>query len=283
MPDKIWRKKLHSKQSKDISTQTKVGSVQDAIPDEPNDRYRPHNWRVVSQTTRPETPLNANEVPNTPVTEDVDDAQNEHSEHSMPRPSTKPKLARYTSLFTSFKESTKGPDFAEPWGENAPQTFQPYVDPLNALQAIRSSMTIASSTPIPLEFHSSLFRIFEDYRKVRDEKDVLEAMAQDLLRDWGEAEEHWKDSELRYNAEIRRLDLLIARGTGGMTRWVLSSLLRVRSLPLHRLFQARQDSIVDRKRLDKRTMSTNNLVPTDSFLSPKQLEEAIKMKAHQGM
>jgi hypothetical protein len=78
-----------------------------------------------------------------------------------------------------------------------------------------------STQPIPVEHNSGLFRVFEDYRKVREHKERLEKLLKDTFHDWGRAEKHWSQAEARYNAEIRRLELLIARGTSGMTGLVL--------------------------------------------------------------
>jgi hypothetical protein len=78
-----------------------------------------------------------------------------------------------------------------------------------------------SYQPIPVEHNSGLFRVFEDYRKMREHKEGLEKLLKDTLQDWDKAEKHWGQAEACYNAEIRRLELLIARGTSGMTGLVL--------------------------------------------------------------
>lgn len=76
---------------------------------------------------------------------------------------------------------------------------------------------VNSSQPIPIEHYNGLFRIFEDYRKIREQKERLGEMMEDTIQDWTKAEEQWRCAEDRYGAEIRRLELLIARGTAGMT------------------------------------------------------------------
>jgi hypothetical protein len=145
----------------------------------------------------------------------VEDARSERSETSASATAPKPKLARYTSLFTTIKDASKEIEF-EPWSEDAPPLFQPYVDPLDVVQHIRSHM-MNSNQPIPIEHNSGLFRVFEDYRKVRENKERLESLLQDTFRDWRIAENHWSAAEGKYDTEIRRLELLIARGTSGMT------------------------------------------------------------------
>ncbi|KAF1946579.1 hypothetical protein EJ02DRAFT_215017 [Clathrospora elynae] len=268
MPDnKSWRRKVvPSKQTKkparDLTpltpfTPLKVSGYDVAASEDPSDRRRHHSWRKGS---RPETPVSG--IPTTPAIEDTEDAQSERSETSAPRRNSKPKLARYTSLFSSFKETSKGPEFAEPWSEDAPPPFMPYVDPLDALQSVRSHM-MNISKPIPVAHHNGLFRIFEDYRKTREEKERLEALLQDTLQGWGKAEEQWNESEGRYQAEIRRLDLHIARGTSGMTG----------------LMKARKESVVDRKRRHRKTVSNDGLPPMCDFLSREQLDIEIKLRS----
>lgn len=214
MPDKGWRKKIHGRPARDLpplkTTLSGVATAEDQL----GDRRRPIGWRKTIHSSRPQTPSSIS--PLTPLIDDADDARSEHFEPQTPRCNSKPRLARYTSLFNSFKETSKGPDFAEPWSEDTPLPLQSYVDPLHALQSVHSHM-IKFSTPIPLEHNSGLFRVFEDYRKVREEKERVETLLQDTLTSWEMAEKDWTDAELCYKSEIRRLELLIAKGTSGMT------------------------------------------------------------------
>jgi hypothetical protein len=219
MPDnKSWRLG-HSKQPKKppkASIPLKIDSDSPAAPDDTSDRRLQLSWRKTRQDSRPQTPVGA--VPTTPAMEDADDAPSEPSDTPAPRRDSKPKLARYTSLFANFKETVKEPEFAfsVPWSEDAPPPFQPYIDPLDVVLSVRSHMASASR-PIPMEHNSGLFRVFEDYRKVREQKESLSLLLEETLKDWKRAEEHWMHSKGCYGAEIRRLELLIARGTSGMT------------------------------------------------------------------
>ncbi|KAJ4365748.1 hypothetical protein N0V83_008368 [Neocucurbitaria cava] len=217
MPDNKgvgWRKKIHGSKPKDILP-PKPGNDDTATAEETSDRRRHHGWRKTMHGSRPETPVTG--ALTIPTMEDGEDTRSERSDVSTTHRNPRPKLARYTSLFNSLKESSKGPEFAEPWSEDAPPPFQPYIDPLNALQSIRSHMNRGYCKPIPPEHNNGLFRLFEDYGRVREEKEHLETLLQDTFQKWKAAEDHWDESESRYEAEIRRLDLLIARGTSGMT------------------------------------------------------------------
>ncbi|KAF1839599.1 hypothetical protein BDW02DRAFT_2426 [Decorospora gaudefroyi] len=261
MPDnKGWRKIGHSKQPKKPSKAPpppKTISDSPSAPEDLGDRRRQSSWLKPRQSSRPQTPVNG--VPTTPAAEDTEDVPSERSESSAARRDSKPKLARYTSLFTTFKDTSKGPEFAEPWSEDAPPPFQPYVDPLDVVQSVRSHMMNASQ-PIPVEQNSGLFRVFEDYRKMREQKETLSALLEDTLQAWDKAEKHWHDCETRYDMEIRRLELLIARGTSGMTG----------------LMKARQGSVVDRRGRHKKTISHDSFPPMYDF---RQLDTEIKLRS----
>ncbi|KAI4930490.1 uncharacterized protein J4E92_004322 [Alternaria infectoria] len=224
MPDnKSWRLG-HSKQPKKpprTSTPLKIDVDTPVGTDDSSDRRLQLTWRKTRQSSRPQTPVGGAHT--TPIAEDADDAPSERSDTPALRRDSKPKLARYTSLFANFKETAKEPEFAfsAPWGEDAPAPFQTYIDPLDVVTSVRSHM-ITASWPIPMEHNSGLFRVFEDYRKVREQKECLSTMLEETLNDWRKAEEHWTRSRDRYGAEIRRLELLIARGASGMTGKTIS-------------------------------------------------------------
>ncbi|CAN9101487.1 unnamed protein product [Alternaria alternata] len=224
MPDnKSWRLG-HSKQPKKpprALTPLKIDTEYSKSFEDLNDHHLPLSWRQQRQGSRPQTPVGA--VSATPVTDDTYDTRSDRSDTPAPRRDSKPKLARYTSLFANFKDTTKEPEFAfsTPWGEDAPQSLQPYIDPLDVVQSVRSHMA-TTHRPIPMEHNSGLFRVFEDYRKVRKQKESLSMMMEETLGDWKKAEEHWNRSKDCYGAEIRRLELLIARGTSGMTGKTIS-------------------------------------------------------------
>jgi hypothetical protein len=218
MPDnKSWRLG-HSKQPKKppkALTPLKIDSDSPAGPDDTSERRLQLSWRKPRHSSRPQTPVSGAHT--TPANEDADDGRSERSDTPALRRDSKPKLARYTSLFANFKDSSKEPEFgfSAPWGEDAPPPFEIYIDPLDVVTSVRSHMA-NTSWPIPLEHNSGLFRVFEDYRKVREQKERVSTMLEDTLKEWKKAEEHWDRSRDRYGAEIRRLELLIARGTSGL-------------------------------------------------------------------
>jgi hypothetical protein len=236
MPDNKgvgWRKKIHGKpketlpppqkellahKGEAVLLKTEAASAQASKEDmsalgHTSDRRGHYSWRKTIQGSRPGTPISA--APKTSVVEDVVDVRSERSETPVLHRNSKPKLARYTSLFNSLKDPPKGPDFAEPWSKDAPP-HEPYMDPLLAIQAVVSHMTNYYTKPIPPEHSNGLFRIFEDYRKLRETKQNLEASLFEIRQEWKRAQCQWLQEEYQFNAEIRRLELLIADGATGV-------------------------------------------------------------------
>lgn len=136
-------------------------------------------------------------------------------ETSSPRKPVKPKLARYISGYLSIKEAAKEPDFTEPWNETTPR--QETIDPLASLQSVFAHMNAVPARPIPLQFNSGIFRIFEDYRNLREENERLNNLCNETFAAFRGLETQYEDERIKYNEEIRRLELLVARGTPGMT------------------------------------------------------------------
>jgi hypothetical protein len=200
-----WRKKIHTK-----PPPLKLGVDGAAGADDSNDRRRHHAWRKTIQVSRPGTPISG-----PPATDEAEDTQGERAPSSTPRRDTKPKLNRYTSLFSGFKDAPKGPNFNEPWSDEQP-IYEPYVDPQLAIQSIRSHMINFSMKPIPLEHNNHLFCIFEAYHKLRDEKERLDVALQETQQNLQRAEHQWTNEHTLYAEEIRRLELLIAQGTTGV-------------------------------------------------------------------
>jgi hypothetical protein len=223
MPDNKgvgWRKKIHYK-PKELQP-FKLGVDDTAATEDPSDRRRHHGWRKTIQGSRPATPVSG--PPATPTIDEVEDVQGELTEPATRRRDSKPKLTRYTSLFSGFnalKDTTKILDFTEPWSDGTPP-FESYVDPKFAIQSIRSHMVTFSRNPVPLEYNNSLFCIFENYDKLRNQNDRLDTVLQETRQNFEYAEDQWAKEELRYEEEIRRLELLIAQGAMGVAGYVFS-------------------------------------------------------------
>ena len=183
MPDKAigWRKKIHSK-PKDINSSN-------------------------ASSSRPGTPVRAG-TPTLPV--DTEDTRSARPEPSTPR--RPPTLARLVTGYRNLKDISKDSDFAEPWGEDATQYKMPSTDPLVSMQSIYTHMNTLPTRPISIDCNSALFHIFEDYRRVRAERDGVERLLKKSFESLRKAEEALIESESQHRAEIRRLELLMMRG-----------------------------------------------------------------------
>ncbi|KAJ4300694.1 hypothetical protein N0V90_002782 [Kalmusia sp. IMI 367209] len=187
------------------------------VIEDPSESLRPQEksgWRKTIHS-RPGTPSRTvTPVPSQSKAEDI--RRKLIPEVPSPRKETNPKLSKYLSGYLSLKDASKEIEFAEPWDEETPSVDIPFVDPLVSAQSIYSHMTSVPSRPIPLHCNSGLFQVFDHYRKVRGEKERMDALLQETLEGYRASEEGWKKMVAQYQAEVRRLELLIARGTSGM-------------------------------------------------------------------
>lgn len=222
MPDKAvgWRKKIsHAARPKTPILPKHVGDDKSLSGDLAGRRSHPADmsgWRKTIHGSIPEA--SASRVAPLSSTADDEDTRSERSETSTTnrKITPRPKLSRYLSGYLAIKEASKEPEFPEPWSEDALPAFVPLIDPLVVLQSVHTHLVRNSSRPIPVEHHSGILRIFEDYKKVREEKERLHRVLQETLSGYEAAEKSWEASEDRYHEEIRRLDLLVARSDIGM-------------------------------------------------------------------
>lgn len=181
-----------------------------------SDRRR-HGWRKTIAASRPLTPLAP--TPSTPTPGETEDTKSERSEASTSRQDSEPKLTRYTSMFTAHKQEPTSSIFSEPWSvDSLPDPGDPwsFVDPIVIMESIHSHMCKNYMVPIPLQYTSGLFQIFDDYRKLRSHKELLETSEREAIQHSRKITAQWIESEELYKSEIRRLELHIACGTSGM-------------------------------------------------------------------
>lgn len=275
MPDKGWRKRLQDKrpktpvQSKPVSANTPVADETTNDPVERDHLQGPDKkgWRKTYHGSRPQTPIGA------PTTAsaggETEETRSEvGSETTAPRrrSAPKPKLSRYLSDYLSLTASSKSPELSEPWSEERPLIIEPPLDPFVVVQAVRFHICNSSQTPIPVPHNSGILRVFEDYRKVREQKERLDGLLHETLEGYRTAEESWAREKGSYQDEIRRLELIIARGTSGMAG----------------LIQARQGTIVNHRRAHQKTLSSNRLETAYEFLTQDQLDERIRLSSQKG-
>lgn len=145
--------------------------------------------------------------PNTPTSAVTDDTQS----------AARPKISRYLSGFPHLKENIDAEFSKDWWNDIQPPPVNPPTDPQEAVRSISNFMHELPSKPISVSHYSNLFRIFEDYRKVKEQNDNLKQEMRETSQAHEAAVTRWAVIESQYQAEIRRLELLIAHGTSGMT------------------------------------------------------------------
>lgn len=220
--NKGWRMKIGGGKLKDLPPlKTEFEDTVAALPveaaSEPNGRPR-RGWRKTIAASRPLTPITP--ASTTPTPDSLEDIRGEQTKASAPRHNPKPKLTRYTSLFSTHKEEPTSPIFSEPWSiDSLPdqEDSWSYVDPINIIESIHSHMCKNYMVPIPVQYTSGLFQIFDDYRKLRSQKEILETREREAHQQSRETTARCLESQEKYESEIRRLELFIVRGMNGMT------------------------------------------------------------------
>jgi hypothetical protein len=196
----------------------------------------------------------------TPINDDVDDRHSEHgSENSTSRHRSRPKLSRYLSSYLAITAPPKSDEFASDFWNNLGQPLDPVekVDPYMVVQSIHTMIMKNPSRPIPAAHNSNLLHIIENHRNLCEEKERLGGLLKDTLDGFKEAEQRWITEEHNFRSEIRRLELILARGKQGMTE----------------LMRARQGSIIQRKRKIHKTPSEEQLETFFEFLTRDQIDQ----------
>ncbi|OCL06130.1 hypothetical protein AOQ84DRAFT_248761, partial [Glonium stellatum] len=168
-----------------------------------------HTWRKRIQPARSKTPI-------------VEDSEDRHSEHGstseVTTPRRRPKLSKYISSYLAITTPVKPDEFScnfwDTLGE--PVIYEPKADSLQVLESISATLISSPHKPLPIQQNSGLLCLLEDYRGLRLKKDKIEELLKQTLEGFREAQERWTAEEAGYGAEIKRLELIIARGKQGM-------------------------------------------------------------------
>jgi hypothetical protein len=101
------------------------------------------------------------------------------------------------------------------------------VDPI--VSSITTTISSQFNKPLSVQNHGPILRVFEAFRVLSDEKDELEANLAEAVShnnttlDTLEGERRrWKEDELNYKAEIKRLEIIIASGKTGLAEVALA-------------------------------------------------------------
>ncbi|KAF2500711.1 hypothetical protein BU16DRAFT_614429 [Lophium mytilinum] len=197
----------------------------------------------------------------TPVADDFDDRHSDNgSERSTSRLRPRPKLTRYLSNYLAISAPQKSDElFSDNFWDNLgqPVDVEPKVDPYMVVQSISTMLLRNPNKPLPVAHNSSILHLVENYRNLREEKEKLDELLKETLDGYKEAEERWSAEEHNFRSEIRRLELIIARGKQGMTE----------------LMRARQGSVIHRKRKVHKTPSEEQLETAYEFLWRDQVSQ----------
>jgi len=211
-------------------------------------------WRRMIQPTRARTPA-----------VDHDDSDGVASPVT-PKRGLKPKLSSYftkdagSALAVRADTSLSTPN--DDWLATSMPTWpddEPYPDPeaeglIDSIMCRLMAEPYASPEP---RFNGMLLQIFESYRTVSDEKARLQAQLDSdlkrrnaLLQRLQTAQKQWSDERQDYKAEVKRLELLLAKGKRGLAEVTL----------------ARQDSLFRQKASERRANQDDGLETIFEFL-----------------
>ncbi|KAK3117143.1 hypothetical protein LTR53_001800 [Teratosphaeriaceae sp. CCFEE 6253] len=174
------------------------------------------HWRRMIQPNRTRTP----------AIEPADDSDGAASPVT-PRRGLKPKIS---SMFTLHGTVPK-PDPSsgeDPFASRSPawpdaQPYSPHPNPDSLIDAIMCRLMTDPHGNLDPRFNGMLMLVFESYRGVLDDKLQLQEQAEEasadreaMLSRLQQAQKQWTQERQEYKAEIRRLELLLAKGKRGL-------------------------------------------------------------------
>ncbi|KAL1583224.1 hypothetical protein WHR41_07830 [Cladosporium halotolerans] len=163
-----------------------------------------------------------------------------------PKRGLRPKLSSYLSQSAPFGAASKEPEpfFADHLTPSFPSwavedTF-PNTSAEQLIHAVMCRLMARPYESLESRFNGSLLQIFEAYRQLADERDRLEKrLAEEVdgrsadRSAMQKAERRWEDEKETYKAEVKRLELVIAKGKRGVAEVALvrqDSLIRGRKM-----------------------------------------------------
>lgn len=199
------------------------------------------------RTRTPTIPLTSDERRGT-----IDTSSLSESSTPQRRPGPRKKISTYFSKPTKSPEDT----ITEIWssGTSADNVSAPDITMM--VDAIFIKLCNRPFDGLPAQMNSSILHIIEAYRGLSFEKEHVDDQLKETAGRLEEVEKTWENEELAFRAEIKRLELIIARGKNGMSR----------------LMASRQESVVNRKRYSRTQAAT---------IMPVSMETAA-MKKHEG-
>ena len=242
-----------------------------------------HQWRrmlpPLNPLSRPRTP----QIQAIPEVEEYREYRSDLSDSGsivsastyMPetKPGKKPKLfhraSQYLVAATSGKHQPVPPFGRDYFNDVEPQKDFQWAGVEQIIGSVFEELATNVCKPLSVQNNAPLLRVFEAYKALKAERDelsqkLIEAIAHNnTTLDTLEGErKRWKEDEINYKAEIKRLEVLIAKGKTGLSEVILArqqSLIRrgkearafkqkdqrgQNSVPRHAHSKARGDSTV---------------------------------------
>jgi hypothetical protein len=197
-------------------------------------------WRLRIPPSRSRTPM-------LEVTEPDQDIRSAvPTRPPTPKKGLRPKLSSYLTQSGTFGATSKPepePLFAEPPVQSFPSwAIEDTFPNPSAEQLVDTVLCRLMSRPydaLDTRFNGALLQIFEAYRELSDQRDRLQrSLAEEMVLREAErsvtqkAECKWEEEKQTYKAEVKRLELVIAKGKCGVAEVALArqeSLIRRRT------------------------------------------------------
>ncbi|KAK4990837.1 hypothetical protein LTR50_002204 [Elasticomyces elasticus] len=188
-----------------------------------------------------------------------------HSNPATPRRKSRPKLASYLSQYIPSGGHTKTdiPEHDYIGHPKLPSSHSFDVesvsnwDPEQLITSIQCTLMADPYKPLSVQCNSSICRILEAYRELVDEKERLQTHLDEEihrrhvdLAEAQEAEKGWMEERAAYKAEIKRLEVLMAKGKKGLVE----------------VIRARQHSVLKKPNRSEENEITNPPVTVYEFL-----------------
>ncbi|KAL1620304.1 hypothetical protein SLS54_006088 [Diplodia seriata] len=153
------------------------------------------------------------------------------SENSTPRRRSGPRK-KISSYFSHRPNKYFDGPTTEIWSPGGTTNDTPSPDISTMIDAIFIKLCNQPFDGLPEQMNSSILHVIEAYRNLNVEKEQLDERLEEMSSRLDEAQKTWEKEERDFRAEIKRLELIIAKGKNGMSR----------------LMASRQDSVVNRKK-----------------------------------
>ncbi|KAL2355970.1 hypothetical protein BJ546DRAFT_1121001 [Cryomyces antarcticus] len=225
-----------------------------------------NQWRRMIQPARVKTPQESDEhgetASNVPAT---------------PRRRSRPKFSMHLSSYRLPTLLTLKP---EPFSVDHfpavdPSTSQGLThnynpNPEQMIDSVFSRLLVEPFKPLPVEYNGPLLQIIEVWRHLKDDKTRLTSRLSEevdarhaLMLEAEKAERRWAKEREEYKAEVKRLELLIAKGKRGLVD----------------VMKARQNSVLRRTRKRPETQPDMNTETVYEFLQRTRREEEVMLKS----